>query len=71
MYVFPQVASKTGDVNLADFVESEFLGEQVCMKSMLQFTIYISLRDCTQLCVTHEIQSQLLNYFCSFRRWKP
>jgi len=40
MYVFPQVASKTGDVNLADFVESEFLGEQVCMKPLLQPTIF-------------------------------
>lgn len=29
MCVFPQVASKTGDVQLADFVETEYLGEQV------------------------------------------
>lgn len=36
IYIFQQVASKNGDVQLADFVESEFLGEQVCMKSVLQ-----------------------------------
>ena len=29
MYVVWQVATKNGDVQLADFVETEYLGEQV------------------------------------------
>jgi hypothetical protein len=67
-----QVASKTGDVQLADFVESEFLGEQVCMKSLLQLTIFLCLvQEIVHNCVTHEIQILPFNYYFSFHRWKP
>lgn len=75
-----QVASKTGDVQLADFVESEFLVEQVCKNLVLWLTnnTYIQSKIIHNyvLCIafgeTKLNRPKLCSYvFLFLYRWKP